>query len=412
MILHRRPNWSIMKGVGQAPVQRWFDVGSSTAEQAFQAGLEAAQTAQAGRHASLLVVFCSALYEAGEVLEGICSVAPDDAIVVGATSMGELASCGTSAAVGVQPSVVIAALGGPGFVVRSKVVRQASDNRRDAGTSAAAVMDGVVAEHKAMLMIIDGLTPERHELVRGAYSVLGATVPIVGGCSADSLTYSMTRQFHGTGKGVELLVDSVVSVGLGSNSPLGVGLDHGWEKHGEPMVVTSSEEGEVFLIDNEPALDVYLRCVGADRSLLEDKAKYREVAFDHPFGLSRGNGEDLRVLYSADPERGSVSCLADVPQGALVWTMTADTESLIAAAGRSCAMAIESLNGAEPIGLLVFDCGARKVKLGPEDLAAEQSAIALAAGVPFAGFYTYGEIARTKGSRGSHHLSVASLAIS
>ncbi len=31
--------------------------------------------------------------------------------------------------------------------------------------------------------------------------------------------------------------------------------------------------------------------------------------------------------------------------------------------------------------------------------------------VPFGGFYTYGEIARTQGSRGMHHLTVVTLAL-
>jgi hypothetical protein len=177
------------------------------------------------------------------------------------------------------------------------------------------------------------------------------------------------------------------------------------------MVVTRSEGGEVFLIDNEPAIDVYLRSVGADRSLLEDEAKFREVLFDQPLGLSRGGGEDIRVVHSADLANGSLLCLADVPQGALVWTLHTDPAALVSSAGRSCRMAIEGLDGRRPIGLLVFDCGARKVKLGIEKLSDEQEAIATEVGAPFAGFYTFGEIARTRGSRGMHHLTVATLAL-
>ena len=194
------------------------------------------------------------------------------------------------------------------------------------------MVEGMGSQHRAMLMILDGLTRDRHEVVRGAYSVLGAAVPIVGGCAADNLTYAMTQQFCGTGAGVERLSDSVVAVGLGSNGPLGVGLAHGWHKQGKPMVVTSSEEGEVLLLNNEPALDVYVHRIGAARSLLDDQAKFREVVFNHPLGLSRGNGEDIRVIYNGNAERGSVSCLADVPQGGLVWTMKTDDRSLIGAA--------------------------------------------------------------------------------
>ncbi len=415
-------------GIARGGRDRWFRAGRSSASDPRSAGREAATLAQGGERPKLLVVFSSASYDPQRVVEGVCSVTPDEVLVAGGTSMGELAGDGPtpgrdnsrppeeSAIEGHEalgPSVVVAALGGEGIHVAAKAVPRASAGRRDAGVDAAAVVDQVSGDHKVMLMIVDGLTREQHEVVRGAYSVLGASVPIVGGCSADDLQYTETFQFYGSGAGVECLVDSVVSVGITSTGPFGVGIGHGWYKHGEPMVVTRSEGGEVFLIDNEPALDVYLGSVGADRCVVDDEDKFQEVAFNHPLGLSRGNSEDIRVVHSGDKDRGSLLCLADVPQGALVWTMETDARSLIDAAARSCRMAVEGLGGTEPVGMLVFDCGARKVKLGRENLGAEQAAVAetLGVGVPFAGFYTYGEIARTKGSRGMHHLTVASLAI-
>jgi hypothetical protein len=391
---------------------RWFGAGRSTATDPSSAGREAATIAQRGEQAKLLVVFSSDSYDAGRVLEGACSVTSDEVLVVGGTAMGELSGEGAPGdKATLAPAVVAAALGGKGFEVSARAVTHASRDRRRAGAEAASVLDEVGGDHKVMLMMVDGLTREQHEVVRGAYAVLGASVPIVGGCTADNLEYKQTLQFHGSGAGVERLVDSVVAVGIASTGPFGVGIGHGWYKSGEPMAVTRSEGGEVFLIDDEPALDVYLRCIGADRSVLDDAEKFKDVIFEHPLGLSRGASEDIRVVHSADAERGSLFCLADVPQGALVWTMKTDVASLVAAAADSCRMAVDFLGGTEPIGMLVFDCGARKLKLRPENLDAEQSAIASAVRAPFAGFYTYGEIARTTGSRGMHHLTVASLAI-
>jgi hypothetical protein len=390
---------------------RWVCVGCSMALDGRRAGSEAAAAAQVDRPAKLLIVFSSIHFDTADVLEGICSVTPDDVLVIGGTSMGEIADPGLCE-LGVGSAVVAMGFGGPGFAVSSSVVRQASANRRESGVAAASAMAGIDSPHKVLLMIVDGLTREQHELVRGAYSVLGASVPMVGGCSADNVEYVLTNQFHGTGAGVERLVDSIVAVGLGSSAPIGIGIAHGWAKQGEPMVVTSSDGGEVFLIDDEPALDVYLRRIGAGRSLLDDVDEFRDAAFHYPLGMSRRSGEDIRVVHSADRERGSLLCLADVPQGALVWTMTTDSEALVAAAARSCEMAIDGLGGASPLGFVVFDCGARKLKLGPDSVRAEQGAIAAAAaGAPFGGFYTFGEIARTRGSRGMHHLTVVTLAL-
>ena len=399
-----------MAGVAEG-ADRWFGTGCSSAAGPRAAGREAATAAQSGGQAKLLVVFSSSSYDAGEVVEGVCSASPPEVLVVGGTSMGQFAGGCSSDGTTPGPAVAVAALGGDGFSVATRVVPGASANRRQAGVDAASIVDEVTGSNKAMVMIVDGLTREQHEVVRGAYSVLGASVPIVGGCSADDLEYRETFQFCGTGAGVDVLVDSVVATAIGSTGPFGVGLGHGWYKQGEPMVVTRSEGGEIALIDNEPALEVYLRCLGVDPSVAGDAKKFQELALEHPLGLSRGDSEDIRVVHSCDPGRGSLYCLADVPQGALVWTMRTDPGSLIDAAAASCSMATGGLGDAPPIGLLVFDCGARKLKLGPDNLQAEQVTMAGAAGAPFAGFYTYGESARTSGSRGMHHLTVASLAI-
>jgi hypothetical protein len=139
---------------------------------------------------------------------------------------------------------------------------------------------------------------------------------------------------------------------------------------------------------------------------------FRDLALQHPLGMSRRTGEDIRVVHAADQERGSLVCLSDVPQGALVWPMVTDAAALIEAASDSCSMAVQGLGGAVPRGVMVFDCGARKLKLGPEQIPVEQAAIRkFAAGAPVSGFYTYGEIGRTQGSRGMHHLTVVTLAL-
>jgi hypothetical protein len=398
--------------------QRRVQVGRSTATDAAQAGAEAARAAGADLpQTKLVLVFCSARYDLPRLLSGVCSAISDDVTVAGCTTDGEIIRGGagapteTGSAVS-GPGVVVAALGGPGFTMTSTVVPHASDDRREAGAAAGAVMASIDAPHQVLLMIADGMTKEQHELVRGAYSVVGLEVPIVGGCSANGQAYSVTYQFHGTGAGAQAHTDALVAVGIGSTGPIGVGIAHGWVKSGEPMLVTSSELGEVFELDDEPALDVYLRRVGADRTIVDDADRWRDVSFRNPLGMSRRTGEDIRAVHAVHGDRSSLQCLADVPQGALVWTMTTDPELLVQSASQSCAMAVAQLGDVPARGLLVFDCSARKLKLGAEHLADEQAAIAEAAGdAPVAGFYTYGEIARTHGSRGMHHLTVVALAL-
>jgi hypothetical protein len=63
--------------------------------------------------------------------------------------------------------------------------------------------------------------------------------------------------------------------------------------------------------------------------------------------------------------------------------------------------------------LLAFDCAARRLVLGDEGLERETELIAgHACGAPVAGFYSYGEIARTRGAAGFHNETLVVLAVS
>ena len=64
------------------------------------------------------------------------------------------------------------------------------------------------------------------------------------------------------------------------------------------------------------------------------------------------------------------------------------------------------------LGIIAFDCAARRAILGDAGIRAEMQTIAeYAPGVPVGGFYTYGEIARSSGSRGVHNATLALLAL-
>ena len=68
--------------------------------------------------------------------------------------------------------------------------------------------------------------------------------------------------------------------------------------------------------------------------------------------------------------------------------------------------------GRDPIGVVAFDCLGRRMILGEEGIRGEIALIAgRVPGVPLAGFYTYGEIARVRGSRGIHSATLVLLAL-
>jgi hypothetical protein len=165
-------------------------------------------------------------------------------------------------------------------------------------------------------------------------------------------------------------------------------------------------------LDDEPALDVYLRRLEAPESAYHDRAAFTRFALTHPLGLSRRSGESVRFVADADFDTRSLVCVANVPQGGLAWFMQGDDESVLRATDEACAEALSEVGGAPPLGFLAFDCIARRGVLGDCGIEREVERIREhCPDTPVAGFYTYGEIARTKGTAGFHNQTLVVLAM-
>jgi hypothetical protein len=379
---------------------RWFGVGHSTAPDSAKAGAEAAAGALDGRTPGLVFVFCSTGHDLHALLAAVRAEAGSAAAIVGSTTLGELSSSG-GAAVG---SVAVTALGGDGFTVRTRVAHTGGHGHRAAGADVAAAMAGMDRPHTALMLLCDGLAGDPQEIVRGAYSVLGAAVPLVGGFSGDDRGMQRSFQFHDD----RVLSGAVVGIALGSEAPLGFGIAHGWHRTDPAMLVTRSEGCRVFQLDGEPALDVLMRRRGVPAAA----DLFDGVATLLALGLSRRSGDDIRVIHGGDESDRSILATATVPQGAVCWLMDSEHQAMIAGAGQSCAEAVAGLGGAPPLGLFTFDCGGRRGILGPDGTQEEVKAIRAVLGeVPFGGFYTLGEIARVRGSSGTHALTLVTLAL-
>jgi hypothetical protein len=385
---------------------RWMGVGRSSHADARTAGAEAALTAlQGGSNPKLVIVFSTDTYDATELLAGIRAGAGEGIPLIGCSTAGEIASSGPG-----EAGVVVAAIGGRGFKVATRVARDVSNDLRGAGSAVAAAMRDVESQpHRVLMLLADGLAGDQQEIVRGAYAVAGAAIPLVGGCAGDDLRMVATHQFFGA----EVMTDAVVAAAIGSNAPIGIGVRHGWRRVGEPMLVSASAANRVDMLDDRPALDVYLERLKAPFEARTDPAAFTNFAQTHPLGLARQRGEEhVRFVSGADFERRSILCIAEVPQGGLTWLMEGDATSVLDATDAACIEALGALDGRAPIGILTFDCIARKGVLGV-DVRDEVARVATHAGAaPVAGFYTYGEFARTHGVSGFHNQTLVVLAVS
>lgn len=384
------------------PPDRWFGVGTADVT-GRDAGRRAAGAALIHDDVKLVLAFCSASDQLHDVLDQVRR-RTGDVPLIGCTTAGEITGSGPR-----DDSVVVTALGGEGFAVGTAAEPGASQDLRGAGARAARCLPAPDGHpHRVLLLLTDGLGNDQEEIIRGAYSVLGAQVPLVGGCAGDGLKMTRTFQFHGD----RVLTDSVVAAGIASTGPLGIGVRHGWRAVGEPMLVTRSGSDQVDSLDDRPALDVFLEHLGLDPAAVRPD-ELPGLALTHPLGLSRHSGEEqVRFITSADFARRSLASTTHVPQGGQVWLMEGDAGAVLTATDAATRASLAALGDRAPLGLLAFDCVARRGILGDQGIEEEVARVAEAAGgAPLAGFYSYGEIARVRGMRGLHNYTLVVLSV-
>jgi len=387
--------------------RRWLGVGHSSASDSRQAGRDAARDALDGSDPALLVVFSSGP-DPERMLAGIEEACPGVPLI-GCASQALISSTDSTGPVG---GVVVTAIGGPGFQVSTAAAVAAGDQRRAAGAQVASCAANLPADagpNQILLLLTEGALDHQEEILAGAYSMVGASAPLIGGTSGPDPNLGRSFQLHGR----QVLTDAVVGAMVTSDGPFGIAMRHGGRKVGEPMIVTHSIKGDLYTLDDKPALTAYLDRLNAPPEAYTDPAVFDMFNRSRPIGIRRRGGEEVRHVNSISRLKETwLRSSGEVPEGGLIWVMQGDHESTLEAANEACRAAIDALGGAAPLGLLAFDCISRSRVLGDQGTEEEvERMLKVAAGAPLAGFYTWGEIARTRGITGYHNQTLAVLAV-
>jgi hypothetical protein len=389
---------------GEVEMTRWVGVGRSASADSHAAGVAAARDAVAGADVKLVLVFAAITHDLAAVQAGVLEVV-GPVPLIGCTTHGEIGPGGPR-----DGTVMVAVLGGAGFSVGTAVAERVSGNQREAGAKVAAEARCVDDRpYQVLLLLTDGMIRDQEEILRGCYSILGAQVPLFGGAAADGWRMTGTRLMV-DGK---VRSDAVVAAMIGSDAPLSVSVRHGFRLVGPAMFVTSGSNGRVLTLDDRPAMDVYLDRLGAPPEAYTDAEAFVEFALSRPLGLQRRSGIEARnISTEVDLAGRSIGGGGGIDPGGLVWAMDGDEESILAAVDTVCQEAVAGLGGRQPVGMLTLSCAALRAVIGDDGIKREGARLERAVGgVPFAGFYTYGEIARVRGISGFHNQTMVVLAI-
>lgn len=348
-----------------------------------------------GERPHALVVFASPDQDLAAMLEALRAACSPD-VLVGCSSAGEFthenAGAGSTVALGLHAT---------GMRFNASLGRGLRENR---GAAAEQIVDGftgVEAEpgyrFRSALVLADALAGFTDDLVDRLTVLTGGTYRFFGGGAGDDGRFEKTYVFCGDA----IETDAAVALEILSQKPVGIGVRHGWTPAGERMRITAADGMLLGSLNAVPAAEVFA-----------DHAQATAQAFDAtdpmPFflhnvlGLESPGGFRLRVPLAV-AENGAVSCASNVPAGAVSCIMGTTAASAADAAAEATRSALAQMDGAAPAVGLVFDCVATRLRLG-HGFGDELDAVRRELGdVPFAGFNTYGQIAKAEGQFSGFH---------
>ncbi|MDF2748950.1 MAG: hypothetical protein K0T00_125 [Gaiellaceae bacterium] len=261
------------------------------------------------------------------------------------------------------------------------------------------------AAHAILLLFVDSEAGDQAEVVAGAYSVAGGTIPLAGGAAGGA-----RRARFADGRA---LADGVVAVAIGSATPIGVGISHGCIPRGAPSIVTRSDGRTVLQLDGRPAQDVYFEKLGVEGVDIDDE-EFELLAMVHPLAEPELSGLlRPRYLRARAPEGGLV-CATSIERNAAVEICDQTSDSIVRSARAAAEDAVARLHGPAEAAL-VFDCAGRSAWLDGTLAGRELEALRAGLGesVPcVAGVYTRGEVGRARGAKGDLNHSVVVAAFS
>lgn len=321
------------------------------------------------------------------LLDSINQTFPDIKLI-GCTTDGEMTSFGGF----VEGSISLTLFFSDEIDIQVGVGRNTSKNPKEAAKQAVeSALENLSDKPALAITVPDGLTTRAFPMLVQMQELLGNDVPILGGTSADQVL--MTKHEYNTFQFVnnELLTDSTPILLFAGPLLFSIGVQSGWSPLGHNKTVTRQVDGKVYELDGMPPLDLYQHYLGKIIS------NSRALLSNFPLAVFDSHDPEhfyLRVPSDTDPVSGSMSFMAEVPEGSHVQLTQSIRNQVIQGVNKSVNEALNFYPGKSPAAALTFSCTGRKLALGSKTYKEIQIAMeALPNNLPISGFYTFGEIA-------------------
>jgi hypothetical protein len=242
------------------------------------------------------------------------------------------------------------------------------------------------------LVLVDGLTANVSRFLETVFHQLGGSVSYWGGGAGVNARTRSACVF--TRRGV--FQDAAVIALAGGTSRVGVG--HGWKEIRGPFVATRSKRNVIAQLNWENAFEVYRGVVERDTPVKITPENFYSIASAYPFALRKQDQEVVVRCAVGLGEGGTLVCVGEVPENAVLSILKGEPALLIEAAGRAAREACpDDASLSLVTHCLVADCYSRRTILGSrfaEEIAAVNEGLgAFGRACSPLGMLTLGEIA-------------------
>jgi len=242
-------------------------------------------------------------------------------------------------------------------------------------------------------------------LVENIEKVVGPDVTIFGGMAGDDGKFTGTYVFNhekSTDNGIIALVLDEDKVDLH-----GMAIS-GWKPLGIVRTITKSKGRLIYSIDDQPAVDMYLKYLGNENFSEKDKHKiFEAIGVHYPLQVALENGESVMVTpMGIDMDENALMCEKEVKQNSTFHFSVPPDFDIVETILQN-ASELKSERETEADALLIFSCIGRHSAMGPMTQE-ENEGLAKIWNVPMAGFYTYGEFGRSPHGKRRMHSTTCS----
>lgn len=237
-----------------------------------------------------------------------------------------------------------------------------------------------------LFMLFDGMLPDISSILDELYLLLADQV-YYGGANAGSESFQPTPclfdQYQTLTHGVLCLLRPTTA-----NPAIG----HGYDAPAHITTATATAGNRIFQIDWRPAFDTYRDMVKQQFGAELTRDNFYSFGVHFPLGIMQANQQVLIRIPVALEDDGSVFCIGEVPENAMLIMLQAPAEPTSDCVDGLVATLRQRHGDIDRQPLLAFYCAARNLHFGPAALQEIRQLQAASQAAPLLGALTLGEI--------------------